>query len=171
MDIGAELTLQIARLVHERSNPLRSPAYWSFWPHGGRATWSEARHILASAEKPLFVAPLVEPGVLGLWNLDSFNELKRAEFEHQFANQIQYYTEKLALFGLLEEDRVRFEPATPECTLSVSDFLRWARDYAIGVGISIAQSPEPRVARITVRPPGGGGPPLGMQASPYAPAS
>ena len=164
MLIGAELTLQIARLVHERSNPSRSPAYWQFWPEGHRGTWAEARAILAGLPKPVFVAPLVEPGALGIWSLASFDEQRRSELAHAFANQIRYYTEKLELYGLTEADRVRFEPATPEFTLSVSEFLRWAQEYAIGVGISLAQSPESRVCRIIIRPPGGGAAPLGTQA-------
>lgn len=171
MDIGAELTLQIARLVHERPNPPRSPARWSFWPQGDHVTWAEAREVLATVPKPVIVAPLIEPGVIGLWTTASVTASQRAAFDTQLANQVQYYIEKLAALGLTDAEAVRFEPATPECTLSVSDFFRWTREYIIGVGMSLAPSPVARVARITVRPPGGGRPPLGEQANPYAPAS
>jgi hypothetical protein len=161
MDRGAELTLQIARLLQQRADATRSPVGWSFWPQGGRATWEEARAFLAAAAKPVLVAPLVEPGALGVFTLDQFPEPVQRQMASQFANQLGYYTEKLEHLGLGDGASLRFEPGTPECVLSVSEFMQWARDYAIGVGISIARGPDAGVGRIIVRPPGGGRPPLG----------
>ncbi len=161
MDIGAELTLQIVRLVQARPGAARSPAFWTFWPQGGRATWAEARDFLAGAAKPVLVAPLIEPGAIGVFTLGQFPEPVQRRLASEFENQVGYYEEKLASVGPADGASLRFEPATEECVLGVGEFMRWARDYAIGVGISIAPSPEPRVFRITVRPPGGGGPPLG----------
>lgn len=171
MDIGAELTLQIVRLVHERPDPPRSPASWSVWPEGGRLTWAEVRAVLAAAPKPLLVAPLIEPGALGMWTLDSLSAGMRTKLARGIASQVEYYTAKLEMIGLTLEDRMCFEPATPACVMRVGDFLDWAREYAIGVGISIEQSSEPGMGRIVIRPPGGGGPPLGTRVDPYAPIS
>lgn len=171
MDIGAELTLQIVRLVQERQDPPRSPASWSIWPAGGRATWAEARAILSAAPKPLLVAPLIEPGVLGMWTLESVGSAMRTKLAREFANQVQYFTAKLETIGIGLEDRMCFEPATPPLSMRVSDFLSWASEYAIGVGISVDLSSQPGMGRIVVRPPGGGGPPMGTQVDPYALAS
>jgi hypothetical protein len=171
MDIGAELTLQIARLVHERTDPPRSPAFWSILPDVGRATWPEARSILSAASKPLLVAPLIEPGSLGLWTFNAMEGKSRSVLTRETANQVQYFTEKLRVFELGDSDCIRFEPATPMFEISVRDFLQWAREYSISVGISIVKVPQARVGRLIVRPPGGGAAPLGMEPTSWTPAS
>ena len=171
MDIGAELTLQIARLVHERKDPLRSPAFWSILPDVGRATWPEARSILSAVSKPLLVAPLIEPGSLGLWTFNALDEKSRSVLTRETANQVGYFTEKLQAFELGDSDSIRFEPATPAFEISVRDFLQWTREYSIFVGLSIVRVPQVRVGRLIVRPPGGGAPFLGMEPTTWAPAS
>ena len=161
MDVGAELTLQMARLIQMRPGSTHSPVGWSLWPHGSRFTWDEARAFLAAAEKPILVAPLVEPGALAVFALGQFPDAQRRQFAAEFANQVQYYKEKLKHLALTDAALLRFEPAASECVLSVSAFIQWAHDYALAAGISLAPSGEPGVGRITVRPPGGGGPPMG----------
>jgi len=171
MDIGAELTLQIARLVQERPNPPRSPARWSLVPAGSHLTWGDARAALAALPKPVFVAPMNEPGWLGIWTPATFDAKTRSRFDNELANQIAYYREKLTAFGLTDHDPIRFEPATPPLNMTAGQFVQWAGDYAIGAGVSLHAVVNERAARIVIMPPGGGGPPLGMQPNPYAPAS
>jgi hypothetical protein len=161
VDMGAELTLQIARLVQTRPDATRSPNLWSFWPHGGSATWAEARALLAAAPKPVAVAPLVEPGAIGIFPVEQLPDAVRRQLAPQFEGQLEYYRQKLEQMGLAEGASLRFEPAAPQCVLSIAEFMSWARDYAIGVGISLGPSPDPAVGRIIVRPPSGGRAPLG----------
>jgi hypothetical protein len=171
MDIGAELTLQIARLVHEGADPPRSPAFWSFLPDVSRASWPEARAILSAAPKPLLVGPLIEPGSLGLWTLDRLEDKARSVMSREMANQVAYFTEKLRVCEVGDGGRIRFEPSTLELSLTVPDFLHWTREYSMTVGLSLVKGPQPGVARLIVRPPGGGGPPLGAEPATWAPAS
>jgi len=161
MDIGAELTLQIACRVHECGEPPRSFAFWSLLLDVRRATWAEARAVLAAAPKPVLVAPLLEPGGLAVWTLDDLHGTRRADFEHEMANQIAGFTEILKRCELGDDDRIRFEPAVPAFEMSVREFRQWTREYAMYLGISIAKVPGARVGRLVVRPPGGNAPPLG----------
>ncbi len=167
MDLAAELTLQSARLVQERANPPRSAARWMLMPAGVTLSWSQARDALAALPKPVFVAPMNEPGWLGIWDPRTFDGSARARFDAQIANQVGYYQDKLNAFGLVDTDAVRFEPATPALTPCGGDILQWARDYAIGTGVSLAPVPDESACRVIVMPPGGGAPPLGTHPDPY----
>jgi hypothetical protein len=164
MDAAAELTLQIAQAM-QRRDISQSPPHWIFWPEGTRATWAEARDLLASAPKPLLIAPLIEPGSLGLWQASAFDEAKRTAFGHQFQNQLGYYAEKLTALGLSPGDTLRFDAGNSPCTIRVSEFLTWAAEYALAAGISLGESTEARCGLILVRPPGGSAPPLGSAGS------
>jgi hypothetical protein len=162
MDSGAELTLQIIRRVqrHSHGEARRFPDSWSFWPRGLRAGWPDARDLLTALPKPILVAPLLEPGMLGLWTDEGFDNAQRHAFAQQLANQVQYYSEKLAALNVPPDGQVRFGPAVSPSAIGVDAFLQWATEYGLSVGISLAASPDPGVAIITVRPPGGAGPPL-----------
>lgn len=163
MDSGAELTLQIARLVQLHGRQLsRSPLTWSFWPHGEQVGWDEARDLLAAAPKPLLVAPLIEPGALGLWEVAGFDAARRETVRRELANQVAYYAGKFASFAVGGDGHVRLDGHGRSCTMGVASFLRWAGEYAISVGVSAAPTAEANVARIIVRPPGGGAPPIGV---------
>ena len=170
MNVQAELTLQIARLVQPR-NQRRTPAGLMFWPDGFRVTWAEANAFLADAPKPVIVAPLVEPGLLGLWSQADISAARKDAFAAELANQRQYYEEKLHALGLGPQDLIHAEWTTPEQTVTVNDFLRWADDYVMPVPISLERSDESGAVRLIVSPPGGGAPPLGRRPSDVAPAS
>lgn len=167
MSAAAELTLHITRLVHERPDPWRSPASWSIVWDDRRLTWDDACAAPDAARKPVLVAPLLEPGWIALWHRDDLDERRRARFDAQIENQLQYYRAKLDAIGLGDGDTVRFEAAPPGWAMTVADFLGWASEYGMLVGISLAAADAPGACRVIIRPAGGGGPPLGMQASPY----
>lgn len=169
MDLGAELTLQIARLVHERPEPPRSPASWMFWPMAREGNWETARTILAEAPKPLFVSPLMEPGMLGVWTFAMLDAPARARAEAELRNQVEYFAAKLEKLGFGEGDQVRFEAATPPLTITVREFLHWAGEYALNLGVTVQRTDDPGVARILIIPTREQGrPPLGMVVDPYA---
>lgn len=170
MNVQAELTLQIARLVQPR-NQRRPAADWMFWPDGFRVTWAEAIAFLADTPKPVIVAPLVEPGFLGLWSQADIGAARKETFASELANQRQYYEEKLHALGVGPQGLIHAEWTTPEQTVTVADFLRWADDYVMPLPISLERSDESGAVRLIVSPPGGGAPPLGRRSSDVAPAS
>ena len=164
MDRSAELTLHILhcvqRHVHGESRPF--PATWSIWPRGQRVTWAEARDVLAALPKPVLVVPLLEPGTFAIWTESQLDDAQRPGFAYQFANQVQYYSEKLAALAVPSSGEIRFAmgPDAPPCIISVPTFLCWASEYALGVGVSLAAADLPGAAVVIVRPPGGGSAPL-----------
>ena len=74
MDLCAELTLQVLRFVQQPVDPPSSPREWVFVPEGRRAGWIEARQLLANAAKPLMVAALLEPGMIGSWGVRALRD-------------------------------------------------------------------------------------------------
>ena len=161
MDTGAELTLQIGRLVqsHACGDVAPTPDAWLFWPRGDRLDWEGARGLLSRLTKPLLIAPLLEPGMLGLWTLDTIDEAHRQVVGQEISNQVQYYADKLTALST-QSAVVRFGSGTAAYQMTRDEFLHWAAEYAINVGISLAASSDPGVAVVTVRPTGGGRPPL-----------
>lgn len=160
MDTGAELTLQITRRVqaHARPDVSQESGLWTIWPRGERLDWDGARALLGCLPKPVLVAPLLEPGMLGLWTVETLDEAHRQVVDRGIANQVQYYAEKLTALGA-EQGPVRFGSGAPSYAMTRDEFLHWATEYAINVGISLETSTEAGVARVRVRP-SGGGPPL-----------
>ena len=171
MDIRAELTLRIALLVHQQVDPPRSPAHWSLLFETQRATWPQALTWLAQAPKPLLVTPLIAPGCLGVWSLSRLDETRQARFRYEMDNQVNGFEEMLRHHGLTAEDHIRFEPSTPPLELSVGEFLQWAREYALHVGLAIMKVPNERMGRLIVMPPSGNAPPLGCEPTHWPPAS
>lgn len=166
MDLAAEFTLQIARLAQDRFAPPRSAVRWTLIPGGRPLTWREAREALASLPKPVMIAPLAEPGSLGVWLPGSLDEADRGWFQQQVANQGRYWERKLAVCGLADTDPIVFEPATPALSLTAREFMQWAGDYMLGVHVTMHRNDDGMGARFLVMPPGGGGPPLGL-SDPY----
>ena len=160
MNTGAELTLQIARLVqaHAGGDVSRVPHQWAFWPRGERLDWEGARALLSRLAKPVLVAPLLELGMLGVWTIDTFEETHRQVVGRQFDNQVHYYADKLTALNV-QEGLVHFGSGASAYQMTRDEFLQWATEYALNVGISLGTSPDTGVARILVRP-SGGGPPL-----------
>ena len=156
MDTCAELTLRLVRAGQEALSPLTSMADWDFYPEYQRATWAHAREILATADKPLIVAPLLESGQVAIWSISALQPQHRAAAESEFANQCLYLNEKLAALGLEDTDRV--ETPDGEFALTVAEFRQWATQYAVFVGIGMTASLVAGRGRILVRPPGGGRP-------------
>jgi hypothetical protein len=170
MDTAAEFTLQIARFAQDRFVAPRSAARWYIMPWGKPLTWAAARDALAAFPKPALVAPLTEPGTLGVWLPKLLDEEGRAWFEYQLGNQMSYWQEKLKVCGVSETDPVVFEPATPALALTGREFLQWVAEYVIGVPVTMIKIADGKGGRFLLMAPGGGGPPLGMH-DPYAPAS
>ena len=171
MDNCAELTLQVARLSQAHKVTRRAMSDWFFVPAFRKATWAEAHDILAAAPKPLIVAPLVEPGHLATWSVEDVAPAERAGVQRHLDNFQEYFPEKLRVLGREQAESFVFAGAEAELRLTVADFWRWTREYAISVGVTVDKTPEPGVGRLIVRPPGGGGPPLGLPSETPRPAT
>ncbi|HEV7387017.1 MAG TPA: hypothetical protein VGN73_00265, partial [Gemmatimonadaceae bacterium] len=156
MDACAELTLRLVRAGQEALNPLSSMVDWVFFPDHQHATWSQAREILTGAVKPLLVAPLLESGSVAIWSVGEFQPQHRAVAEREFANQCQYFDQKLAGLALGDTDQIETPDGT--FTLTVAELRQWATEYAVAVGIGMTASPVAGRGRILIRPPGGGRP-------------
>jgi hypothetical protein len=156
MNTWAELTLRLVRAGQEALSPRSSMVDWVFFPEHQHATWAHAREILATADKPLIVAPLLESGSVAIWSISALQPQHRAALEREFANQCQYLNEKLAALALEDTDRV--ETPDGEFALTVAEFRQWATQYTVPVGVGMTASPVARRGRILVRPPGGGRP-------------
>jgi hypothetical protein len=129
---------------------------WVFFPEHEHTSWSEARERLSALPKPIIVAPLLEPGSVSVWSFADIEQEAHARLRYEFANQQQYFNEKLASLDLTDADSI--ETPDAEFTLTVADFRRWATEYSVAVGIGMSRSPTPRTARLLIRPPGGGKP-------------
>src|SRR5436190_10481873 len=160
MDTGAELTLQIVRRAQSYARPdvPLAPDSWLLWPGGERLDWVSARARLGALAKPLLVAPLLEPGMLGLWTIDALDEARKQVVGHGVATQVRYYAEKLAALGV-EHGPIRFKSGTSEYSMSREEFLHWATEYAINVGISLEVAADALGARVRILP-SRGRPPL-----------
>lgn len=163
MDVCAELTLRLVRAGQEALSPCSSMVDWDFFPEHRHATWSQAREILTGAAKPLIVAPLLESGSAAIWSVGALQPQRRTVFEREFANQSEYFNEKLAALGLDDTDQIETPDGT--FTLTVAEFRQWATQYTVLVGISVTATPVARRGRILIRPPGGGRPPVGWTES------
>lgn len=162
MDVCAELTLRIIRLAQETEQLNRTNVEWVIFPDGRHAPWSATRDILAATTKPVMIAALLEPGWIAMWCLADMPPQDRARAESELENQCAYFDAKLRMFGLGDDDRIALTTVAGELTMSVADFRRWMREYALSIGISLDQSKMPATGRIVVRPAGGGRP-LGME--------
>lgn len=164
MDLCAELTLKASRLLQEHRGPESAFAFWFFLPEFHRAGWAEARALLTSAPKPLVVSPLVEPGMLATWRLDVMGASLRQASDNHLANQGEYYKAKLEALGLDNGSTIELRAPSGDLSLPVPEFRRWYRDYLFQ-GITIVKTADPQVGRLMIRPPGGGGPPIGWDPS------
>jgi hypothetical protein len=63
--------------------------------------------------------------------------------------------------GLALDDTDQIETPDGTFSVTVAELRQWATEYAVPVGIGMTASPVPRKGRILIRPPGGGGPPVG----------
>lgn len=159
MDPCAELTLRIVRAAQEALAPRSSAVDWLLLPEHRRATWPETRELLAAAPKPLIVAPLVEPGWLAFWSAAVLAPADRELLNREFANQREYFAEKLGAIRLNEDGCV--ETPDGEFDVPVAAFRRWTDEYTVAAGIGMSRSSKPNRARVLIRLPGGGGPPVG----------
>jgi hypothetical protein len=161
MDTGAELTLQIVRLAQSpRSGDVaRAPHLWTFWPYGERRDTEEARALLSRLAKPVLVTPLAEPGMLGFWTPDMIDKAHRPVVDQQLQNQVQYFADKFTTLSMHTE-AVHFGSGASAYQMTRDEFLQWATEYALNVGVSLGPSPDASGARVLVRPSGGGAPPL-----------
>jgi hypothetical protein len=86
----------------------------------------------------------------------------RAGAERAMANQVAYHAEKLRLCGLTATEVLSLTTDDGEFTISVAGFTQWSREYATPAGVSVTSTSVPGMGQVLVRPPGGGGPPLGV---------
>jgi hypothetical protein len=152
MDLCAALTLHVSRFVQMPVDPPASPTRWTFVPEGRRATWDEAAALLASAPKPLMVAPLLEPGALGSWGVRALagDDLRRAQ--HELANQLAGLKHLLDQLGISDDAEVLFETPGDQLSLPVSELQRWFTEYLVFVGWTLGSGPDPdRSVRLLVR--------------------
>ena len=164
MDLCAELTLRASRSLQEHRGAESAIGYWYFLPEFHKATWEEARALLTAAPKPLIVSPLAEPGMVATWRLDVMGPALRPASDYHAANQVEYYEAKLKVVGLDDSCSVELRTPTGDLPLPVPEFRRWYREYLFA-GITIVRSNDPKVGRLIIRPPGGGGPPIGWDPS------
>lgn len=160
MDTGAELTLQNVRRAqsYARPNVPQAPDLWLLWPGGERLDWVRARARLGALGKPLLVAPLLEPGMLGIWPVDTLDDERNRAVEREVANQVQYYAEKLVALRV-KDGPIRFASDSSTYEMSRDEFLHWATEYAINVGITLEAAADGASARVRILP-ARGGPPL-----------
>lgn len=152
MDLCAELTLQIIRFVQQPRNPPSSPREWVFFPEGRRVAWPLARTLLADAPKPLMVAPLAEPGMIGSWRIRALTGDHLAKAEHGLANQQQWLSEHATRFSWARTDLVLFETEADQLELSVAELERWLKEYALPVGWTVGEGPDKdRPGRLLIR--------------------
>lgn len=152
MDLCAELTLQVIRFVQEPRDPPSSPREWVFFPEGRRASWPVARTLLADARKPLMVAPLAEPGMIGSWGIHALKDDHLARAEHGLANQQQWLIEHAAHFGWTPTDIILFETEADHLELPMAELERWLKEYALPVGWTVGEGPDKaRPGRLLIR--------------------
>jgi hypothetical protein len=144
--------------AHARPDLAEFPHRWRIWPGGEQLDWAEARMLLARCPRPVLVAPLLESGMLGLWASASLDEQQRETVRRGLADQVRYYAGKLAAVGV-ERGPVRFGSGASCFEMTGDEFLRWANEYGINVGISLEPSEDAGVARVRVHPTMGS-PPL-----------
>ena len=125
MDLCAELTLHVVRFLEQGAGESPFSGRWSFVPSLQTATWPEAQRLLAGARKPLIVAPLLEPGFLGTWTVDSLHGQELAAANHQLSNQQKYFEAKIGHFALDDTDSARFSGGETSLSFLVSDLRRW----------------------------------------------
>lgn len=167
MDLCAELTLQVIRFVQAPIEAPHSPLEWVFVREGRRAGWVEARQLLTEAPKPLIVAALSEPGMIGSWGMAALRDQHLARAEHGLRNQQQWLEEKAARFRWSETDVMLFETLADKLELPLSELRRWLKEYAIFAGWTVGAGPDPaRPGRLLIRNPAGEWSP-GMVCEPH----
>ncbi len=158
MDTRAELTLRLVRIAQEALQPRSSLVDWMLYPHYRRASWTDARQLLATAAKPVLVAPLVEPGCLAFWGASDLSADARRSVDAEIANQRDYFTSRIAALALTAPSFVESPDAI--FRLPLADFEDWSAEYCIPVGFGVTRSAAD-TARVLVRLPGGHAPPVG----------
>jgi hypothetical protein len=119
------------------------------------------RSTLAAAQKPVVVAPLIDPGYLSVWSLRELAPDQREAAERVLANQLEFYEGKLEAYGLEPADALELSLPEAAFRITVAEFLMWARDYAMPLGVSIEKGADSRVGHLILRVPGGGARPIG----------
>lgn len=151
MDECANLTLHIARFAQMPSDSTDAPREWVFMPEGVRAsTWAGAADVLAQAPKPLLVAPLQMPGMLGTWSVQALEGDARRRTEHEFANLREFIDERATEFGLVNNSRICFGSAAGILEITLTELRRWAREYGVIVGLLLRRDPDD-VTWLTIR--------------------
>lgn len=156
MDRCAELTLHVLRFVQQPLDPPCSPREWLIVPEGRRLGWIATREHLAGLPKPLMVAALAEPGMIGTWNVATLPDQSAASARQSFASQQQWLEGAVAQYGWSAGDRVLFETAGDSLEMSLADLRRWLQEYAFFAGWTVSEGPDQdRPARLLIRRPDG----------------
>jgi hypothetical protein len=160
MPVPADLTLLILRLIQGAPKP--PVKEWFLFPAFIELTQEEARERFEAARKPIVVAPLLEAGCIGEWTLTDLSGAARVHAERELANRNAYFEAKLREMWPEGIDAIRLKEADADLRLDLASFRVWARDYYIAVGHGLERDLDPRVARLTIRPTGGGRRPIGL---------
>ena len=128
-----------------------TPDRWVFTPDGVRGDWDTAAEHLAGAPKPLVVAPLQEPGMLGTWSVQALEGGARRRMEHEFENLREFVEECAAQFGLVDHSRVCFGSAAGVVEITLAELRRWVREYAVIIGLLLRRDPADEVTWLTIR--------------------
>ncbi len=160
MPVPADLTLLVLRLIQGEPRPPATE--WFFIPTLVEATQQVARERLEAAQKPVVIAPLIEPGFIGQWAFSDLEAAARSNAERELANRNAYFEAKLSTMWPSGVDAVRLKEGDTDLRLDLASFRVWAREYYIVVGFGLERERDPRVARLTIRPVGGNRRPIGL---------
>lgn len=163
MSVQADLTLLIVRLVQGAPRPPVNE--WMLFPRFIDATHAAAVDALDRAETPVLVAPLLEAGCVGVWTLPALDPNARAAVTREMDNRATYFEAKFSEMWPAGVDTVRLSEGDADLRLSVDEFRAWYRDFYVFVGHGLERDVDPRVARLTIRVPGGGRRPIGLPAA------
>ena len=132
------------------------------FPAFAEASQEQARAQLEAAPKPLVVAPLQEAGCVGVWSMSDLEPSARERAEREMANRSEYFEAKLRVMWPDGVDAVRLQEGNADLRIGVPTFREWVRDYYLVVGTGLDREADGRIARLTLRPPGGNRRPIGL---------
>ena len=156
IDPAAELTLHIARFLQTPEDPPQSPAYWLLVPGMRRKTYVQACEHLTALAKPVVVAPLQEPGTLGLWPYAELEATDRPRVDSDVKNQCDFLEESLSHCSATTDAMVVFETNADSLTISVAELRLWAAQYRVACGWALDVGPAADAPiRFEVRRPDG----------------
>jgi hypothetical protein len=159
---AADLTLRVVRAV--QGPPRGAVVQWFIVPDLEEVGWSGLTRMLAALPKPVVIAPLLQPGMIGVWTIGSLTESQRHIVRRLTKNRVDYFREKLDLLSDAPVQTIEFRPEDEnKLRMTRTDFERWIRDFSVSVGITVVSTGDPTMARLIVLLPGSGSSPTGFE--------